>query len=98
MSSDPPRTPAPLSTVDAYEGGRRASRIDHSGSAPSIPFGTCMSEPWWILLPFLTPLAVIVAALALQHLERKVVAPSRDAPVNSDVTADGPTPVVLNGR
>jgi hypothetical protein len=82
----------------AYEGGRRASPIDLSGSASSIPIGARVSEPWWILLPFLTPVGVMVAALALQHLERNVVAPSRDAPVNSDVTADGPTPVVLNGR
>lgn len=99
MSSDPPRTPAPLSTVDAYEGGRRASRIDHSGSAPSILFGTRMIEPWWILLlPFLTPVGVMVAALALQRLERNVVASSRDAPMNPGVAEDDPTPVVLNGR
>lgn len=38
-----------------------------------------MSFPWWILLPVLTPMVVIVGTLALQRLEKNVLVLKQDA-------------------
>jgi hypothetical protein len=46
-----------------------------------------MSTPWWILLPVITPVGIIVAALALQHLE-KVLVSSQDAVVHAGFIED----------
>jgi uncharacterized protein (DUF983 family) len=40
-----------------------------------------MGIPWWIVLPVITPVGIIVAALTLQHLE-KVLVSSREAGVH----------------
>lgn len=48
-----------------------------------FPAGAHMSIPLWILLPVLTPLGVILAAMALQHLERIVLPPSQTALTNA---------------
>jgi hypothetical protein len=36
-----------------------------------------MNTPWWILLPVITPVGIIVAALALQHREDPRLQPGR---------------------
>ena len=51
-----------------------------------------MSIPLWIVLPVLTPLAVIVAAVALQHLERIVVPPSQTVATDAGLVGDRPAP------
>ena len=51
-----------------------------------------MSIPLWIVLPVLTPLAVIVAAVALQHLERIVVPPSQTVFTDAGLVGDRPAP------
>jgi hypothetical protein len=49
-----------------------------------------MSIPLWIVLPVLTPAAVIVAALALQRLERIVLPPSQTVLTNTSLIGDNP--------
>jgi hypothetical protein len=51
-----------------------------------------MSIPLWIVLPVLTPLAIITAAVALQHLERIVLPSSQIVPVDVELVADGGPP------
>lgn len=51
-----------------------------------------MSIPLWIVLPVLTPLAVIVAALALQHLERLVLPPSQTVVTDSSLVGHSSAP------
>jgi hypothetical protein len=57
-----------------------------------------MSLPLWILLPVLTPLAVIVAALSLQHLERITLSPSQTVPTESGLVGHHPAPGVPGDR
>ena len=47
-----------------------------------------MSIPLWLMLPVCTPLGVIVAALALQHLETKVLVSSQDSMVRPGLAED----------
>lgn len=54
-----------------------------AGPQHGFPAGVHMSVPLWILLPVLIPVAVILAAVALQHLERIVLPPSQTALTNA---------------
>ena len=52
----------------------------------------------WLLLPVLTPVTVIAAALALQRFERIVPVPNPVVPLDSDTTTDQHTSEVRGVR
>jgi hypothetical protein len=89
--------PAPggtlISVVETRERGRDdSSRVDLSRSAANLGRGEHMSIPLWIVLPVLTPLTVIVAALALHHLEQLVLPPSQTVPTDTGLVGHRPAP------
>jgi hypothetical protein len=95
--SGPRRQPSPV--VDAREGGRDgSSRVDLSRSAAKVVRGGHVSIPLWIVLPVLTPLGVIAAAVALQHVERVVLPPSRTVNPDVGLVGDLPHPGVSGDR
>ena len=57
-----------------------------------------MSGPWWILLPVLTPVCILLAALALHHLERNVLVSNQEAAADVGVIADHRARGVRDGR
>ena len=57
-----------------------------------------MSTPWWILLPVLTPVCIIVAALALHHLETSFLVSNQEAVTEFGVVDDHRAYWVQSGR
>jgi hypothetical protein len=53
---------------------------------------------WWILLPVLTPVIIMVAALALHHLERNVLVSAQEAMADASMIDHHRTSGVRNGR
>jgi hypothetical protein len=51
-----------------------------------------MTIPLWILLPVLTPLSIILTALALQHFERIVLSPSQNVLTDAGQVGEGHAP------
>jgi hypothetical protein len=99
-SFGPPRTRLP-SNGRRCDGDEYASRIR---SATIVGRGAHVSIPLWFLLPVCTPVGIIVFALALQRLERKVLVSSQDAIVRPALaeghiqgTRDGQSPETLRG-
>jgi len=78
--------------------GCHVNRIEFSGSSTGVSGGTPVSAPLWILLPVLTPACIIVATLALHHLETSFLVSNQEAEADAGIVDDHRAYWVHSGR